>query len=62
MTLVKAYFIKKSWRGSSEDEKEQTTIKILVLSLFPYALYFLLLHVINWIIVRIFASVDLSYF
>jgi len=62
MTLVKVYFINKSRRGTSEDEKEKTTIKIYVLSMFPYPLYFLLLHVINWIIVRIFASVDLSCF
>jgi len=57
MTLVKAYLIKKSRRSSSEDVKEQSTIKILVLSLFPYPLYLLLLHVINRIIVGLIASV-----
>ena len=62
MTLVKVYFIKKSRRSSSEDEKERTTIKISVLSLFPYPLYFLLLHVINWIIARKISRVDLSCF
>ena len=62
MTLVKVYFIKKSRRGSSEDEKEKTTIKISVLSIFPIIFTLLLLHVINWIIGRIIASVDLSCF
>jgi len=62
MTLVKVYFIKKSRRSSSEDEKERTTIKISVLSLFLYPIYFSLLHVANWIIVRIIDIIDLSSF
>jgi len=44
---VKVYFIKKNRGSSSEVEKERTTIKISVLSLFPYPLYILILHVIN---------------
>jgi len=46
----------------SEDEKGWTTINTDVLSLFPYPFYFLILLVINWIIDRLIASVDLSCF